>query len=313
MKSAPSAPALAAPSRSVEARARGAIASRLADYLELSKPRIVAVILLTVVVGYTLGAAGNWRLPVLLHALAGVALVAAGSSALNQFIERRTDALMLRTANRPLPDGRIAPGEALAFGLVTGIGGVAWLALCVNALTAALTAATLVLYVLAYTPAKRSTGLCTTIGAIPGAAPPVLGWVAAGGSLDVRALALFGILFLWQFPHFLAIGWLYREDYGRAGLKMLPAAGRSPRIVGLLSVGYALALLPVSLWPTRVALAGDGYFLAAAFLGVLYIAVAARFLIAGTKTAARVLVLTSLIYLPLVFLALTADYLRLTS
>ncbi|MEX0718125.1 MAG: heme o synthase [Planctomycetaceae bacterium] len=313
MKSVPPATIYAAPARAVASRVRGALASRFADYLELTKPRIAALALLTVMVGYTLGAADHWRLAPLLHALAGVALVAAGSSALNQFLEWRTDALMRRTASRPLPSGRIAPIEALAFGSALGIAGVAYLALRVNALTAALSAATLVLYVFAYTPAKRTTGLCTTIGAIPGAMPPVLGWAAAGGALDHGALALFGILFLWQFPHFLAIGWLYRDEYAGAGLKMLPAAGRSARIVGLLSVGYALALVPISLWPTRLALAGDWYFLAATLLGAAYAAGAVRFLVRGTQGAARGLLWISLVYLPLVLLALTADYLRLTS
>lgn len=291
--------------------ARTALAARLADYLELTKPRIAALAMLTVMVGYTLGAAGQWDLVPLLHALAGIALVAAGSSALNQFIERRTDSLMPRTAARPLPDGRLAPREALCFGLTLGIGGVAYLALQVNVLTAALSAATLLLYVLAYTPAKRTTGLCTTIGAVPGAMPPVLGWVAAGGKLDLGALALFGILFLWQFPHFLAIGWMYREEYGRAGLRMLPCGGRSARVVGLLCVGHALALVPVSLLPSRLALAGDAYFLAAAALGAGYVVGAVRFLASGTKGAARGLLWTSLVYLPLVLIALTWNHLQL--
>lgn len=287
-----------------------AVASRLADYLELTKPRISVMVLLTVAVGYTLGCEGAWSLAVLVPTLIGVALVASGSSALNQFIERFSDAEMPRTAGRPLPSGRLAAGEVLAWGILSGVIGTIWLAMAVNPLTAILTLSTLVLYVAVYTPLKRRTSLCTAVGAIPGALPPVLGWAAARGSLDGGAFALFAILFLWQFPHFLAIAWLYRDQYDQAGLKMLPQ-NRSTQVVGLLAVTYAIALIPISLLPQTAALAGNFYVGAALLLGLLYLAGAVQFVWRGTRTSARGLLFVSLIYLPGLLLALTFDHLRL--
>jgi protoheme IX farnesyltransferase len=297
----------APPTAGIASRALGA---RLADFLELTKPRIALLVLVTVTVGYLLGSAGNWELPKLLHTLAAVALVAAGSSALNQVLERKTDARMSRTAARPLPSGRLMAGEALLFGISAGALGFVYLALAVNALTAVLALATLALYVGVYTPLKLRTSLCTAIGALPGALPAVLGWTAAAGRLDFGACVFFGILYLWQFPHFLAIGWLYREQYTEAGLKMLPAS-RPRHVIGFLSVGYALALLPVSLLPSRVELAGGGYFVAALVLGVGYLACAVRFAVDECPQTARGLLWSSLVYLPLLLLALTWDHFRL--
>ena len=291
--------------------ARSSAVGRLQDYAELSKPRISVLVLLTVAIGFYLGSDGRWELATLLHALLGIALVAAGSSALNQFIERDTDARMDRTANRPLPAGRMQPGEVLAFGIAAGAFGCVYLAATVNLLTMALAAATLLIYALAYTPLKRATSLCTAVGAIAGALPPVLGWSAASGTLGTGAFVLFGILFLWQFPHFLAIAWLYQDDYARAGLKMLPAAKPARRIVGLMCVAYALALLPLSLLPSRVGLAGDAYFLAATVLGVGYLMFAARFLLCESKRTARGVIYASLLYLPLLLLLLTWDHFQL--
>jgi len=290
---------------------RTGVAARLSDYLELAKPRIAVMALVTVAVGYTLARHGEWQLAPLLHGLTGIALVAAGSSALNQLLERRTDALMDRTANRPLPAGRLQPGDALLFGLATGGLGTLYLAVWVNLLTALLAVATLILYVAVYTPLKRVTSLSTAIGAVPGALPPVLGWTAGGGELDSNAFALFAILFLWQFPHFLAICWLYRDDYARAGLRMLPAAVPRPRVTGCLSVAYALALVPVSFLPSRLVLAGDAYLLAAALLGLCYVFFACRFFWRETRATARGLLWTSLAYLPLLLLTLTWDHLQL--
>jgi protoheme IX farnesyltransferase len=290
---------------------RAIVSARLADYLELTKPRIAVMALVTVTVGYTLAGAGQWEVAPLLHALFGIALVAASSSALNQLFERRTDAEMVRTANRPLPAGRLLPAEALLFGVGTGVLGAVYLALCVNPATALLALATLVLYAGVYTPLKKHTSLCTAVGAVPGALPPVLGWSAAGGELNAAAFALFAILFLWQFPHFLAIGWLYREDYRRAGLRMLPASEPAPRITGFLSVAYALCLLPASLLPRHFGLAGDGYLLAALVLGAGYNLCAVRFLANESPRTARGLLWSSLVYLPLLLLALTWDHLRL--
>lgn len=285
--------------------------SRLADYLELSKPRIAVMALITVTVGFVLGSEGTWRVWPLVHALGGITLVAVASSALNQYLERVTDGRMLRTAARPLPSGRMQPLEVLCFGAVTGLAGVLYLAVQVNLLTAGLGLLTLVLYVGVYTPMKRISSVCTLIGAVPGALPPVLGWVAASNSIDAGAFSLFAILFVWQFPHFLAIAWLYQDQYAGAGLRMLPAARPAPRITGFMCVAYALALLPVSLLPAHVALAGSMYSATALVLGLGYLLCAVRFLHDETALTARGLIYSSLLYLPTLLLVLTADHLRL--
>jgi len=294
---------------------RAFVCSRAADYLELIRPRIALMALLTVTVGYSLAASTAWHVGPLLHALFGIALVAASSSMLNQVLERSTDALMKRTADRPLPCERISPREAVLFGAASGIGGCLYLAVFVNPLTGLLAAFTLVLYVAVYTPLKRRTSLCTVLGAVAGALPPVLGWTAAGGGLDAGAFALFAILFLWQFPHFLAIAWLYRDDYAAAGLRMLPASRSSVKVTGLIAVTYALALVPVALLPSELspadALAGDRYSLAAVVLGVGYLVFAVRFAAGETVKTARNLLWASLIYLPLLLLALTYDHFQL--
>jgi protoheme IX farnesyltransferase len=295
----------------VESSAWSSAAARLADYLELTKPKIAVLVLVTVTVGYTLGSTEAWRLAGLLHALLGIALVAAGSSALNQYIEREIDVHMQRTAGRPLPAGRLSPIEVLLFGVVTGVLGALYLAVFVNMLTALLAAATFILYTMIYTPLKRRTSLCTAVGAIPGALPPVLGWTSAGGGLDSGAFALFAILFLWQFPHFLAIAWLYRDQYTRAGLRMLPAAFPSVGVTGLMSVAYALVLIPISLLPRYFSLAGDAYLGVALLLGAGYLLCALRFSIFESVRTARGLLWSSLIYLPLLLIALTWDHLQL--
>jgi len=284
---------------------------RLADYLELTKPRIAVMALFTVAVGYYLASAGVWHVGRLLHALFGIALVAAASSALNQYIERKTDACMERTSNRPIPGGRLLPREVLLFALSAGVIGCLYLSLAVNWTTAALAAVTLLVYAAVYTPLKRYTALCTAVGAVAGALPPVLGWTAAAGRLELGSLVLFGIMFLWQFPHFVAIGWLYRDDYERAGLKMLPTAASSPRVTGLLCVGYALALVPMSLLAARAGLAGEGFFIAATILGAGYVASAVRFMLDETRRTARGVIYASLVYLPLLLLLLTWDHYRL--
>lgn len=288
-------------------------AARFSDYLILIKPRISMLVLLTVSAGYTLAASEPWEAWRLFHALVGIALVASGSSALNQYIERHTDAQMLRTAGRPLPAGRLTTHEVLLFGLVAGAAGVLYLAARVNALTAGLALGTFLLYTLAYTPLKRYTSLSTAVGAIPGALPPVLGWTAAGGSLDQGALSLFAILFLWQFPHFLAIAWIYRDQYARAGLKMLPLGGRAPRVVGVLAVAYSLALVPLSLHPTACGLAGQGYAACALVLGLGYLVAAIRFAWCESTQTARGLLWASLVYLPILVSCLVWDHCRLLS
>lgn len=292
---------------SVSVPLKSIVAAKLADYLELTKPRIALLALATVTVGYTLGCAGNWLGTPLLHALFGISLVAAGASALNQLLERDTDAQMQRTANRPLPAGRLTPAEVLLFGLITSGLGSLYLAVWVNPLTAMLAVVTLLLYAAAYTPLKRKTSLCTAVGAIPGALPPVLGWTAAGFGLQPGAFVLFAILFLWQFPHFLAIGWLYRDEYARAGLHMLPRQ----KVAGWISLLYALALLPVSLLPRSFAMAGDAYCLAAVVLGIGYSICSARFLLHESVQTARGLLWSSLLYLPLLLVSLVWDHLQL--
>ena len=292
---------------------RPALSSRWADYLVLTKPRIAVLALLTVSAGYALGSADRWQYSPLLHAMWGIALVAAGSSALNQYFERETDRLMRRTAQRPLPAGRLTPGEVLAFGIATGAVGTVWLALFVNSTTALLSLLTLLLYAGVYTPLKRYSAFATAVGAIPGALPPVLGWTASGAALDSGAFSLFVILFLWQFPHFLAIAWIYREEYARAGLRMLPGRGETPRVVGLLAVCYALVLIPLSQYPARTGIAGDAYSVVALVLSLGYLAAAIRFSLGESLRSARWLLYTSLVYLPVLLVTLVWDHYRLLS
>lgn len=289
---------------------RSALASRLNDYGQLLKPRISLMVLLTVSVGYFLAGDGAAVAAPLWIAWIGIALVAASSSAFNQWWEQHSDARMRRTMDRPLPSGRMSVMEVVAFGAVTGVTGVAVLALFVNLTTALLTAATWFLYVFVYTPLKSRTLLCTTIGAIPGALPPVLGWAAAGRELDASAWSLFAILFLWQFPHFLAIAWLYQRDYAEAGLKMLPTGANADRVIGLSAVAYALCLIVVCQWPMTLGLAGLTYGVCAALITLLYAAAAARFAWNPTRGTARGLLAVSLIHLPLVLLVLTWDHWR---
>jgi protoheme IX farnesyltransferase len=291
----------------------GALTARLADYLVLTKPRIALLALLTVFAGYALGSADQWRVWPLVHALFGIALVAAGSSALNQYLERDSDARMARTASRPLPAGRLSPSEVLLFGLATGGLGTMYLAAFVNGTTAILSAVTLLLYAAVYTPLKRYSAFATAVGAVPGALPPVLGWAASGAPLDVAAFSLFAVLFLWQFPHFLAIAWLYRDQYARAGLKMLPASGSAPRVTGLLAAGYALVLVPLSLYPAQCGLAGRAYLAVALVLSVAYLSAAVRFALAEAPATARGLLWTSLVYLPVLLVTLVWDHFRLLS
>jgi len=285
--------------------------SRVRDFVELCKPRIAVVGLYTVAVGFFVGSRGNWDAALLLHSLFGIGLVAVACSVLNQFIERDTDPLMDRTAIRPLPTGRVSSGEALVFGLLAGIIGLTWLAVRVNTLTATLGAATLLSYVGFYTPLKRWTSLCTVIGAIPGALPPVLGWTAAGGELDAGAFSLFVLLFLWQFPHFLAIAWLLRQQYANAGLKMMPRL--SGRGIGLLAVVYGVALIPASLLPRFSGLAGDFYALTAIGLGGAYLWSAIEFARQGNDASARRVLWASFMYLPTLLAVLTLDHWRLLS
>ncbi|RLS51696.1 MAG: protoheme IX farnesyltransferase [Planctomycetota bacterium] len=290
---------------------RSVAMERIRAYVELSKPKIAVMGLFTVAVGFFLGSQGEWNGHRLLSALFGVGLVAISCSVLNQLIERDTDRLMTRTARRPLPSGRLTVQESLAFGLATGTMGLVWLATQINLLTAVLGLVTLLSYVGCYTPLKRWSSLSTVVGAIPGALPPVLGWTAAGGSLDSGAFSLFVLLFLWQFPHFLAIAWLLREQYSAAELRMMPQL--SGRGIGLLAVGYALALIPGSLLVRSSGLAGQFYTLTAIGFGAAYLWSAIEFARQGTDASARRVLWASFLYLPLLLAVLTLDHWRLLS
>jgi len=280
---------------------------RLSDYLALTKPRVVAMVLVTTAVGFHLGSVGSPLFLRLLYTLAGTALAAAGTLALNQYMERDVDARMERTRHRPLPEGRVHPGEALGLGCALLVAGVALLALAVEPLAAVVTAAIAIIYLLLYTPLKRVSSLCTLVGAIPGALPPVAGWAAARGTLGPEPWILFAIMFLWQVPHTLAIGRLYRDDYARAGIRVLPVVDRDGRTTGLHAVSNCLALLPVALLPTVVGLAGTAYFLVALVLGLAFLWSAVRFAQRGSSADARRLLFASLVYLPVVLAVMALD------
>jgi protoheme IX farnesyltransferase len=238
----------------------------------------------------------DWAL--LVHTLLGTAMAAAGASVLNQYVERAHDALMRRTANRPLPAGRVSPLEALLFGVLLSSAGTLYLAATVNSLTAALGAFTIGSYVFLYTPMKRWTTLCTVVGAVPGAIPPVMGWTAATDSLTPEAWALFGILFFWQMPHFLAIAVLYREDYARGGFRMLPVVDEDLVVTGRQTVLYASALIPVTLLPAVLRMAGPVYLLSAFFMGLAFLGFAVNCAVRKRRVDARWLFLVSIMYLP---------------
>jgi len=237
-------------------------------------------------------------------------LVASGTGTLNQYLERRTDAFMRRTANRPLPAGRLTHGEALWFGILLSVAGGAELWIAANPLTNALALATLGTYLLFYTPLKRQTPLCTLVGAFPGAMPPLIGWAAVRNLLSGQAWVLYAILFLWQFPHLLAIAWMYREDYARAGLQMLPRHDHDGRATVRQIIACTLALLPVSLIPAFTGHAGRVYLVGAGILGVGFLYYGARLAARRTNVLAKQLLMASIIYLPLVFALLMFDRTR---
>ena len=285
----------------------GATASRIADYSELFKLRVTAMVVLTAWAGFYLGSMRTGITSMqagLLPVLVGIGLVSAGSAALNEAIERRLDARMVRTARRPMASGRIGLGHglAMALGAITlGTWCLIWEA---NLVTGTLTLLTALTYVAVYTPLKRHTTLATFIGAFPGAMPPLLGWTAARGAIEWPAVALFAILFVWQFPHFMAISWLYREDYGRAGIRMLPVVEPDGRSTVIQALAYAVLMIPVSLVPVYLHVAGWWYGAVAFALGIFYLAYTIRFgRIVGAKAIeskmyARDLLKVSVIYLP---------------
>jgi heme o synthase len=277
------------------------------DHIALTKPRLNFLVVASSAAGYYLGTANSVPGWLMAQAVAGTALVAAGSAVLNQLYERDTDALMRRTRQRPLPDGRISNIDALIFGIALSVAGVVMLAVRANLLAAGLALATLVVYLLVYTPMKRQTPLSTVVGAVPGALPPLIGWTAARGIVDAGGLSLFAIVFLWQIPHFMAIAWMYRDDYSKAGFPMLPVIEPEGRRAGRQAMIYALALLPVSLMPTWVGVSGWIAFAIAALLGIGLIVLSVRFAAARTDQSARTLFYATITYLPLLWTALIID------
>jgi protoheme IX farnesyltransferase len=281
--------------------------SRLADFYELTKPRMNFLVVITTMVGFYVASRGRVDWVLLAHTLLGTAITAAAASVLNQLIERDFDALMPRTRNRPLPAGRIAPREARAAGVVLGVGGIAYLALLVNPLTAVLGFVTLASYVFVYTPLKRRTSLNTVVGAVPGALPTVMGCTAALGTLSPQAVALFGILFFWQMPHFLAIAILYRSDYALGGFKMLPVVDGDLNFTSRQIVLYAAALIPVSLVPALIGMAGALYFACAVLMGLAFLSFGVSCATTRARADARKLFFASIIYLPLLLAVLMVD------
>lgn len=280
------------------------------DYIELTKPRITWLILMSTGIGYFFGLPGaaNWweflkSIPLLslLHTITGTGLIASGTAALNQWYERDADRKMRRTANRPLPAGKMSPRNALAFGVALSIAGFVELWLGVNLLSALVGAFTLCSYLFLYTPMKQRTWWSTTVGAIPGAMPPVIGFAAAAGTLPLESWVLFAILFLWQFPHFYSIAWMYREDYARAGIRMLPVVEPDGRSTARQIVLYGLALIPVSIVPSLLGMTGRLYLAGALLLGLWFLYSGVRVAFDRTALRARAVLIVSVLYLPLIY------------
>ncbi|MCH2100336.1 MAG: heme o synthase [Planctomycetes bacterium] len=284
--------------------------SGFGDWLTLSKARIQSVSLTGALLCAWMASAGTLHLIDALHLSIGLTAMSCASAALNQIIEIDIDGMMARTRDRPLPTGRISMHQARAFTAVTGIGGAIWLAAFLNPLTAWLGVIMLITYCFVYTPLKRVTALNTVVGAIPGAMPLLIGWAAAGQGLSRMSGIIFAILFLWQFPHFLAIAWMYREDYERGGLKMLPNSSSSSATARQ-SIHYAIALFVISLSPVLIGFAGKPYFYGAVTLGLAFLACVIQFSISHTEKRARAVLISSIVYLPLLLALLTWDYSQL--
>jgi protoheme IX farnesyltransferase len=276
----------------------------LADYASLTKPRLNFLVVASSAAGYYLGAPGGPAALPMAEAVVGTALVAGGAAVLNQVYERDTDALMRRTRQRPLPDKRVGPADARMYGLALSFAGLALLATRSNLLAALLALATLIVYLVIYTPMKRVTPTATLVGAVPGALPPLIGWAASHGSIDAGGAALFAIVFLWQIPHFMAIAWMYRDDYAKAGFPMLPVIEPDGVRTGRQSVVYSAALIPVSLVPTITGISGAAYFAVALVLGIGLLVLAWRFSSSRSDAAARALFFGSITYLPLLWIAM---------
>ncbi|MGH9438783.1 MAG: heme o synthase [Terriglobia bacterium] len=273
----------------------------------LTKPEVNFLVIASTLVGFYLGSQGPLRWALLFNTLVGTFLVASGTATLNEYFERHHDARMKRTARRPLPSGRLSAAEGLCFGLLLSITGGFYLAWTVNGLASFLALLTLASYLLLYTPLKRKTPLCTLVGALPGAMPPLIGWAAARGSLAFEAWVLYAILFFWQFPHFTAIAWLYRKDYSRAGYVMLPPADNKGRFMATQVLGFSLLLIPVSIIPTLLGQAGSLYLIGAVALGLLFLYHGARLAIVRSAPLARRVLLASVVYLPLIYALMVVD------
>ena len=277
------------------------------DYLELTKPRITVLILICTAVGYLFGCRNSLRVVMLFHVLLGTALMASGTSALNQWYEVDSDARMRRTRERPLPAGRLKRRHGLLFGVLLSAAGFAELWLGTNLLAALLGLFTLLSYLLVYTPLKRRSTLCTTVGALPGAMPPLIGFAAASGVLDARALALFLILFVWQFPHFYAIAWMYREDYARGGIRMLPVIEPDGQSTAERIVACSMLLIPISLFPCLLGMTGPFYATAAVVAGLGFVSFGVRLKRERTVARARRVLFGSVLYLPLLLAVMVID------
>jgi protoheme IX farnesyltransferase len=280
---------------------------RVVDFVTLTKPRVVLMVLVTTAVGYRLGSVGTADWVRLLQTLAGTALAAAGTLALNQYLERESDGLMRRTQGRALPSGRLTPSEALAFGILATLVGLGYLAVVVGALAAGVTLATSGIYLFLYTPLKRLTPLSTLAGAISGALPPLTGWAAARGELGSGGWILVAIVFLWQIPHTLAIGRLYQEDYARAGIRILPVVDPEGRSTERQIVVGSLALWAVALLPSLVGLTGSRYFFGAVALGGVFLACGIAHALGPSRASARQVLLASVLHLPLLFALMAFD------
>ena len=281
--------------------------SRAQDYVALAKPRLNFLVVASAMAGYAMGGGDTSRVGLVVATVLGTALVASGASAFNQLIERDAYALMNRTRLRPLPDGRLQGGEALILASVMSLAGLAILAFGANLLSAVVALMTLLTYAVIYTPLKRRSSFATVIGAIPGALPPVIGWTAAQNALTEGAWILFGIVFLWQMPHFLAIAWIYRDDYARAGFPMLPVIEPDGGSTARQSVIYAAALLPLSLAPTMIGMAGAAYFAGALALTLLFVGLTIKFAVSRSIPDARRLFFGSIVYLPLLWILMIVD------
>ena len=278
-----------------------ALREKLAAFVELTKPRITFLIVLTSAAGFCLGSKGRFDYLALFNSLFGIALLSSGIAALNQYIERDLDGRMRRTLTRPLPTGKLSPAAALAFGVGLTLLAEVYLAAFVNLLTAAFGVTVIVGYLFCYTPLKTRSSLSTIVGAFPGAMPPLMGWTAATGQAGVEAWALFAILFAWQFPHFLAIAWMYKEDYARAGILMLPVVEPEGRLTAQQIVIWTLVLVPVSLFPAALGTTGAVYFYGAFVLGLLFLGTSIHAALSNTRRGARRLLLASVLYLPVLF------------